>query len=343
MMRPMHGSVIIDAVMHEHRSEPGLRQRCDTDETPLSRAELAAEAPAVLLAPLLAQFAAVARLEHVTRAAAELGMPQPTLSRAVARLEDELGVALLSREGRAVRLTRAGEIFRAAAERALAEVERGAEAARAEADPVAGRVAFGFLHTMGSEAVPMLLRGFRLDYPKARFQLVQDYADSMLQRLRAGELDLCLVSPRPESPELTARRLGEQRLRLVVPADHRLARRQRVRLAEVAADAFVTLEPGYGLRRITDALCEEAGFTPRISFEGEEAETLRGLVAAGLGVAVLPPATATRPDVVELQLSSPGARREISLAWVTGRPLTPPAEAFRSYVLSRRDQLPLHG
>jgi DNA-binding transcriptional LysR family regulator len=338
----MHEEGMIHAVTYEERSTGGAKQRRDAEDMPTITAELAPDAPAVLLAPLLAQFAAVARLEHVTRAAAELGMPQPTLSRAVARLEQELGVPLLAREGRTVRLTRAGRIFLAAVERALSEVERGAEAARAEADPTGGRVAFGFLHTMGSEAVPMLLRGFRAEHPRVRFQLVQDYTDSMLQRLREGELDLCLVSPRPEGPELTARRLGEQRLRLVVPADHRLAGRQRVRLGEVAEDAFVTLEPGYGLRRITDALCAEAGFTPRISFEGEESETLRGLVAAGLGVAVLPPATVARPDVAELQLSSPGARREISLTWVTGRPLTPPAEAFRGYVLSVRGQLPLH-
>jgi DNA-binding transcriptional LysR family regulator len=333
---------MIDAVVHEQRSARGQKHVRDVEDIAAGVAELVPEAPVVLLAPLLAQFAAVARLEHVTRAAAELAMPQPTLSRAVARVEQELGVALLAREGRTVRLTRGGRIFLAAVERALAEVERGAEAARAEADPVGGRVAFGFLHTMGTEAVPVLLRGFRAEYPKVRFQLVQDYADSMLQRLREGELDLCVVSPRPDGPELTSRRLGEQRLRLVVPADHRLASRQRVRLGEVAEDAFVTLEPGYGLRRITDALCAEAGFTPQVSFEGEEAETLRGLVAAGLGVAVLPPATALRPDVAELRLSSPGARREIALAWVTGRALTPPAEAFRTYVLSARDRLPFH-
>ncbi|MEZ0093387.1 LysR family transcriptional regulator [Streptacidiphilus sp. EB129] len=313
-----------------------MQQGRDAEDTP------AITEDALRLAPLLAQFAAVARREHVTRAAAELGMPQPTLSRAMARLEQELDVALLAREGRTVRLTRAGGIFLAAVERALAEVERGAEDARAEADPEGGRVAFGFLHTMGSEAVPSLLRGFRAEYPKVRFQLVQDYTDSMLQRLREGELDLCLVSPRPEGPELTSRRLGEQRLRLVVPADHRLASRQRVRLREVAEEAFVTLEPGYGLRRTTDALCAEAGFAPRVSFEGEEAETLRGLVAAGLGVAVLPPSTAPRPDVAELHLTSPGARREIALAWVTGRALTRPAEAFRAHVLSVRDRLPLH-
>ena len=338
----MHQWWIIHAVTNEQRSGRRSQQQRDADVTALSIVDLSPRAPAVLLAPLLAQFAAVARQEHVTRAAAELGMPQPTLSRAVARLEAELGVTLLAREGRTVRLTRAGELFRSAVERALAEVERGAEAARAEADPVGGRVAFGFLHTMGSETVPMLLRGFRASHPRVRFQLVQEYTEYMLQRLRAGELDLCLVSPRPDGPELTSRRLGEQRLRLVVPAEHRLAGRQRVRLGEVADDPFVMLEPGYGLRRITDALCAEAGFTPRVSFEGEEAETLRGMVAAGLGVAVLPPATAPRPEVAELALTSAGARRELALVWVTGRPLTPPVEAFRSYVLSVRDQLPLH-
>jgi DNA-binding transcriptional LysR family regulator len=309
---------------------------------PVEQAELSPRSPAALLSPLLAQFAAVARGEHVTRAAAELGMPQPTLSRAVARLEAELGVALLTREGRAVRLTRAGRVFLASVERALAELERGADAARAEADPEGGRVAFGFLHTMGTEAVPMLLRGFRAQYPRVRFQLVQDYSDAMLHRLREGELDLCLLSPRPEGPELTARRMGEQRLRLVVPADHRLAGRRRVRLEEVAEDPFVTLEPGYGMRRIVDVLCAEAGFVPRISFEGEEAETLRGLVAAGLGVAVLPPASAPRPEAIELSLTTPSARRELALVWSSLRPLPPPAQKFRDYVLSMKDHLPLH-
>jgi DNA-binding transcriptional LysR family regulator len=106
---------------------------------------------------------------------------------------------------------------------------------------------------------------------------------------------LCLTSPLPDEAGLVVRRLDEQRLRLVVPAGHRLAHRRRIRLAEAAADVFVTLEPGFGLRRITDALCAEAGFTPRVAFEGEEAETLRGLVAAGLGVALLPPRPSPAP------------------------------------------------
>ncbi|MFI8343494.1 LysR family transcriptional regulator [Streptomyces sp. NPDC085639] len=292
-----------------------------------------------LLAPRLAYFVAVARHEHVTRAAHELGVPQSTLSRAMVRLEQDLGVTLFARKGRTVALTTAGRTFLASAEQALTEIGRAAESVQQDADPAAGKVAFGFLHTLGSETVPGLIRAFRADHPRIRFSLVQNYGEAMLEKLRAGELDLCLTSPLPDAPDLVARRLDEQRLRLVVPDDHRLASRKRIRLAEAAEETFVTLEPGYGMRRITDDLCAEAGFTPKIAFEGEEAETLRGLVAAGLGVALLPPPAVARPGVVELTVTAPRAVREIGLAWLDGHPDTPPVAEFKRFLLSRRGRL----
>ncbi|MEU6340437.1 LysR family transcriptional regulator [Streptomyces sp. NPDC046977] len=303
------------------------------------RAELDSASWAAVLAPRLAQFAAVARHEHVTRAARELGVPQSTLSRAMVRLETDLGVTLFARQGRTVSLTPAGRGFLASVERALAEVERSAESVRAGADPATGRVAFGFLHTLGSETVPALLREFRADHPRVRFQLVQNYSEAMLAGLRAGQLDLCLTSPVPDAPDLVTRRLDEQRLRLVVPDGHRLAGRRRIRLAEAAGELFVTLEPGYGLRRIADALSAEAGFTPRVAFEGEETETLRGLVAAGLGVALLPPPLVPRPGVVELTVTAPRAVREIGVAWLGGHPDTAPVAAFKKFLIGRRGRL----
>ncbi|MGW5419697.1 LysR family transcriptional regulator [Streptomyces sp. NPDC003943] len=314
-------------MMHEYRSQHRLSPNSNEEDMGL------------LLAPRLAYFAAVARHEHVTRAAQEMGVPQSTLSRAMVRLEEDLGVALFARRGRTVSLTAAGRRFLGAAERALAEVERAADTVRADADPAAGRVAFGFLHTMGSETVPGLIRAFRVDHPRVRFTLVQNYGEAMIERLRSGELDLCLTSPVPDAPDLVGRRLDEQRLRLVVPDDHRLASRKRIRLAEAADETFVTLEPGYGLRRITDDLCAQAGFKPRIAFEGEEAETLRGLVAAGLGVALLPPPAVARPGVVELGVTSPRAVREIGVAWLDGHPDTPPVAAFKKFLLSKRGSL----
>ncbi|MEV6397781.1 LysR family transcriptional regulator [Streptomyces sp. NPDC051907] len=317
-------------MVHQHSSQPRL--------SPSSYEEYEADT-AMLLAPRLAYFAGAARQEHVTRAAQEMGVPQSTLSRAIVRLEEDLGVALFARKGRTVSLTPAGRTFLTAVERALAEVEKAAEAVQQDADPASGKVAFGFLHTMGSETVPGLIRAFRADHPRIRFTLVQNYGEAMIERLRAGELDLCLTSPVPDAPDLVARRLDEQRLRLVVPDDHRLAGRKRIRLAEAADETFVTLEPGYGLRRITDDLCAEAGFTPRVAFEGEEAETLRGLVAAGLGVALLPPPAVARPGVVELTVTAPRAVREIGVAWLDGHPDTAPVAAFKRFLLSRRGRL----
>ncbi|WP_326785881.1 LysR family transcriptional regulator [Streptomyces sp. NBC_00151] len=315
---------------HQQRSEAHLSPFSDTEDGARF---------ARLLAPRLAYFAGVARTEHVTRAAEQMGVPQSTLSRAMVRLEQDLGVDLFARHGRTVSLTPAGRTFLASVERALAEVERAADEVRADADPATGKVAFGFLHTMGSETVPGLIRAFRADHPGVRFSLVQNYGEAMLERLRSGELDLCLTSPVPDAPDLVGRRLDEQKLRLVVPADHRLAARRRVRLAEAADETFVTLEPGYGMRRITDDLCQEAGFRPRIAFEGEEAETLRGLVAAGLGVALLPPPAVARPGVVELTVTAPRAVREIGVAWLDGHPDTPPVAAFKKFLLSRRGHL----
>lgn len=314
-------------MVHERSSQPRLSPSSYEEDI------------ALLLAPRLAYFAGVARQEHVTRAAQEMGVPQSTLSRAIVRLEQDLGVTLFARNGRTVSLTPAGRTFLTSVERALAEVERAAESVQADADPATGRVAFGFLHTMGSETVPGLIRAFRADHPRIRFTLVQNYGEAMIERLRAGDLDLCLTSPVPDAPDLVARRLDEQRLRLVVPDDHRLAARKRIRLAEAADESFVTLEPGYGLRRITDDLCAEAGFTPRVAFEGEEAETLRGLVAAGLGVALLPPPAVARPGVVELTVTAPRAVREIGVAWLDGHRETVPVAEFKRFLLSRRGHL----
>jgi len=323
----MREKAIIIPVTHQQRPEGRLSPPGDAEDI------------VSLLVPRLAYFAGVARTEHVTRAAREMQVPQSTLSRAMVRLEQDLGVDLFARRGRTVSLTPAGRTFLGSVERALAEIERAADEVRADADPATGKVAFGFLHTMGSETVPALIRAFRADHPRVRFSLVQNYGEAMIEGLRSGELDLCLTSPVPDAPDLVGRRLDEQKLRLVVPADHQLASRRRIRLAEAADETFVTLEPGYGLRRITDDLCRQAGFRPRVAFEGEEAETLRGLVAAGLGVALLPPPAVARPGVVELTVTAPRAAREIGVAWLDGHPDTAPVAAFKKFLLSRRGSL----
>jgi len=303
-----------------------------------------ADAALDALVPRLRQFAVVAREEHLTRAAELLGVPQPTLSRSVARLEAELGVPLFTRPGRSIRLTRHGRYLLDAAERTVATLTGALERLTSEADPSSGRVALGFLHTLGGETVPRLLKDFRSRHPLIRFALVQGSGHGLLERLRDGEIDLCLTSPLPQAAGVQARRLDEQRIDLFVPADHRLAARHRagVPLAEAAGEDFIVMEPGYGLRAITDDLCRAAGFEPRITFEGEEADTARGLVGAGLGVSLLPATTSSLadPSVVAVRVTAPKAARTVGIAWPDDRPLTAPAATFRDFTLTYAGRLP---
>lgn len=293
------------------------------------------DALAGVLAPRLQMVAAVARAEHVTRAAEALDMAQPTLSRALARLQEELGFALVERTGRGVRLTRAGLSLLPHVERALGDLRRGvAELTGAEE----GRVALTFLPTLGVEVVPTLLRGFRAEHPGVRFALTQEPWAQSLRRLAAGGADLALTSPLPSDPGLVSAVLHTQALRLVVPEHHFLAVRSRgVRALDAAREEFILLKAGRGVRHLTDRLSEGAGFTPRVAFEADDIATARGLVAAGLGVSVLP----ARPQgalagTVELGLREEGTDRPIGMVWPeqgAGGGYEPPSvELFREYV-----------
>jgi DNA-binding transcriptional LysR family regulator len=287
-----------------------------------------------LLAPRVALLEALAEETNLTRAAALAGVPQPTASRWLAELAEQVGTEMVSRVGRGIQLTHAGRHLADSARRAARELRLGYRAALTEADPEHGHISLAFLHTMGGVRVPELLAGFRAAHPGVRFTLVQGASEEMMQRLRTGQADLVLTAPLPEDESgVQTQALAKQPLVAVVPARHPLASRKRVRLTELAKSEFVSLKTGFGLRRIIDGLLTEAGCTPRISFEGEEVDTLRGMVAAGLGVAVLPESEPLpNPDTAEIPLH-PAAYREIGLAWSTTRQLLPAVRAFRDYAI----------
>jgi LysR family transcriptional regulator, transcription activator of glutamate synthase operon len=288
-----------------------------------------------LLAPKLALLHAVAVEGNLTRAAASVGLQQPTASRWLAALSAELGTPVVVPDGRGIRLSRAGASLAASAGRALSELASGVRQAADEADPERGHVVLAFLYTLGERRVPGLLRAFRQQHPHVRFTLLQGPHEELLDHVRSGCADLALTSPQPGPGEFSGVALEEQQLVVAAPDGHRLAARVWVRMADLAGEAFVATKATSGLREVTDELAAAAGFTPTLAFEGEDVNTLRGLVAAGLGVAVLPFAEPAPPEgVVEIPLR-PRATRRVGLIWASDRPMAPAVLAFRDFVSSQ--------
>jgi DNA-binding transcriptional LysR family regulator len=296
--------------------------------------DLEAERLASVLCPGLTAFAAAGREENLTRAAEGLGMPQPTLSRALARLQDELGIRLFARAGRTVRLTREGRALLPHARGVLAELEAALLAILADDDSETGLVRFSFLRTFRSRAVPNLLRDFRAGHSRVRFQLAQGSTQSILDGIRTEEADLGLVAPVPPGDtRFAVAELHTEPIQLVVPAGSPLACRSHIGLHEVAAEPFIVLLPGYGTRTYTEHLCRRAGFSPRIAFEAEDVALARGLVGAGFGVSLLPPADrGIHDDVAAIPVADAEAVRRIALVWSAERHLSPPAENFRQHL-----------
>lgn len=284
-------------------------------------------------------FVVLAETEHVTEAAAELRISQPTLSRALARLEEQLGTPLFDRVNRRLRLNAYGAILLEHARRSIAEMRSATERISALRDPDTGTVRLAFLHSQASWFVPDLLRRFRAEAPRVQFDLVQGAAHEIVDRLAGGQVDLAITSPRPEGYRW--RGLYMERLCLAVPRGHRFADRARLRLAEADGEPFVALAPGFGLRQLTDELCAEAGIAPQIVFEAMEIPTMEGLVAAGFGVAVVPVPRRERaePDAVYVPLAQASAKRQLGLAWSTERPLPPAAARFAEFVIHNLHQV----
>ncbi|MGV0679181.1 MULTISPECIES: LysR family transcriptional regulator [Mycolicibacterium] len=284
-------------------------------------------------------FVVLAETEHVTDAAAELGISQPTLSRALVRLEEQVGVLLFDRVNRRLRLNAYGHILLEHARRSISEIRSATERIAELRDPDTGTVRLAFLHSQAGWYVPDLLRRFRTEAPRVRFELFQGAAHEIVERLAGGEADLAITSPRPEG--FRWRGLYMERLCLAVPREHRLAGRTRLRLADAGAEPFVALAPDFGLRQLTDELCVEAGISPPVVFEAMEISTMEGLVAAGFGVAVVPVPRPERaePGAAYVPLSESSARRQIGLTWHADRPLPPAAARLAEFIMQNVHEL----
>jgi DNA-binding transcriptional LysR family regulator len=282
----------------------------------------------------LRYFEAVARHSHVTRAAAELHIAQPALSKQISQLEQELGVALFDRIGRNVRLTEAGEALLPHVHAVLAQVD----AARAEmAERVGlrrGRASVGTPPTVGTQLLPHALAAFNRQYPGIELRLHEAGIQTLLELLEMGLADVAVVALPVHDPALTVVPLFSEELVVAVGRDHGLVTRNDVALGELYNEGWLLSPESYELRDATLTACRRAGFAPHIVLDGSEMDTLLRLVAAGMGIALVPRlAVQGIMDLKVLQVSDLALQRSLGLVWRGDRTASPAARALREFLV----------
>ncbi|MFI9816062.1 LysR substrate-binding domain-containing protein [Saccharothrix variisporea] len=279
----------------------------------------------------LRQFLVVARLEHLSRAADELRVAQPSLSRTIARLEAELGTPLFDRTGR-LRLNDTGKLFRDHVERALGELDAGRRAVAEAADGGVGSVRLAsetFLTLTGP------LAAFKRAHPSVEVALHWAPSDDMARRLRAQDVDLCVASQPVHASGIDSTTLFEEPVGLGVALDHPLASRESVTVEDIADQPFVTAREGHWIRRLLDRLFAARGLTPKVVCETDEPTAIAELISAGLGVGLVPGFARhapTRPPGAWIAVDSPDCRRTVTLYWSTDAHLSTAARLMRTTI-----------
>lgn len=267
----------------------------------------------------LRYFVAVAEELHFGRAAARLHIAQPPLSQQIRQLEAELGVVLLHRTTHYVTLTAAGRAFLDEAQRILAQVEGATRTAQRVGHGEVGRLRLGFIDSAVYGALPAVIRAYRAQFPHTRLVLRQVASPLQREALVNDRLDVGFLRPPAPEAELAHITLQRESFVAAVPIGHALARRRSLTLAELAEEPFILFTPTIRTDFVIQArrLCQQAGFEPVVAQEVAEMQTLVGLVAAGLGISLVPASTRTlfSRHVRYLPLADVTEQAELTLAW----------------------------
>jgi LysR family hydrogen peroxide-inducible transcriptional activator len=268
----------------------------------------------------LRYLVALAEHRHFGRAAAASFVSQPTLSTQIRKLEDELGVSLVERAPRRVMLTPIGREIAERARKVIAEVEQMAVIARRSQDPEAGSVRLGLFPTLAPYLLPHVLPGLRTRFPRLELLLVEEKTDQILARLRDGRLDAGLLALPVHDDQLHVEPLFDEPFLLAVPQRHPMAGRASLQLRDLDDQHLLLLEEGHCLRDQALDVCRMAGADERDGFRATSLETLRQMVASGVGITLLPmlsvqPPVPVSPDIALLPFRGKAPHRRIAMVW----------------------------
>jgi len=297
----------------------------------------------MIQARLLQQFIAVAEELHFGRAAARLHMSQPPLSQAIRHLEDIVGVPLFERSRHYVALTAAGAAFVDEAHALLAAGRRAIDAARRASEGSVGHVSIGFVGSVCYDVLPRVLQTTRKRLPTLHIDLFELASTKQAAALRDGQIDVGIVRiPLADATGISFREIARERFIAVLPADHPLAAVPELHLRDLADQPFMAFpaERVPGLHAKFLLACDEAGFSPCIALEAWQMASMVSLVAAGVGVALLPEQVRRSPQagVVYRDLADPSDHLSLSIAvaWLPER-LPAVAQAVLNVILTHEN------
>lgn len=275
---------------------------------------------------------------HFGRAAAATFVSQPTLSTQIRKLEDELGVSLIERAPRHVMLTPVGHDIAERSRRILSDVDQLKETARRSRDPEAGTVRLGIFPTLGPYLLPHVIPQLRKRFPNLELLLVEEKTETILRLLREGRLDAGILALPQHDERLHIEPLFEEPFVLAVPSGHTLASRKHITLADLNRESLLLLDEGHCLRDQALDVCHLAGAEEKSGFRATSLETLRQMVAANVGVTLLPvlavkPPVSRSENIALIQFKGVPPHRQLAMMWrkssAQGGFLKQLAEVFR--------------
>lgn len=265
---------------------------------------------------------------------------QSGVSRALARLEAEVGTPLFRRSGRTLRMTHAGVVFKRHVDSMMHQLDDGLAAVQQIIDPETGTVTLAYEPWLGLGVLPGIVHRFRGEHPAVHFELLAKRVETATTVRVRGDVDLELSTLRPSPTGFGWSHIARGHFELMVPLDHECASRQSLPLADTDRLPFIAHRAGSLLRIRTDELFASAGFEPRVAFECESVSAVQEYVAAGLGVALVPAGALASgpadPRVAHVSITDADTAIDVGVAWSLERRLLPAAELFLDH-LSGRD------
>lgn len=281
----------------------------------------------------LEYFRIVAKHEHMTQAAAELHITQPALSTVIARLEKELNCSLFNREGRNIKLNEPGKVFLAHVNQVFNELSD----AKCEIKEMSNNSDHHIsLAVTNPRFLLGLLKKFLSNYPETKFRQFVASMPEIQYHLKSGEIDFCITSMPIEGFEVESIPLLEDEILLCVPTNHRLAGRTSVKLAELADDPFIFLTKNYCFQDIVNNIFKQAGFTPKVIFEGDPPLAYE-MLQAGHGIKFISRSSSNlyiKTPAAFLRIEEPFCSRTISLSYLKGKYLSKTAQHFKAFVIN---------